>query len=138
MYFTYDDDGMLTCAAASGSCSADDALKQVFNATTGLPQSTKLNLVSTTIGFNDFGELASETATTPSNSTLFSETYDDKASHQRDALGRVLRKTELLNGSQTTSTTCMTPVTASGRCSRAVPRPRLGHTRTGRTAIERA
>jgi len=97
--FAYDPDGLLVCASAS-TCSPPgvDALKLNYQINNTLLSSTTLGNVSTTLTYNAYGELASETATLGSN-FLMAETYDNGSSWARDKLGRVTHKTELLGSS---------------------------------------
>jgi RHS repeat-associated protein len=97
VYYGYDADGLLICAALS-SCdpASTDALALAYdyNGKNGLLKTVNLRTVSTSLTYNGFGELATETATA-GTSALFSETYDTSA-QPRDALGRILFNVEAL------------------------------------------
>ena len=100
--YAYDDDGLITCASA-GSCSpaGAGAMTLTHDATTGMLTAAALGTVSSVLTPNAFGELATESAKVGSTS-VFSEVYDS-TTFPRDALGRILRKTETLQGSTTTT-----------------------------------
>lgn len=84
--YQYDNDGLLTQAGDLGL---------TRNSANGLLTATSLGSTSTSYGYNTFGELINQGATA-SNNGLYS------ASYTRDALGRILTKTETLNGSTDT------------------------------------
>lgn len=79
----------------------DDALTKagnialVYNSTSGLLSSTTLGVVSDLLNFNNHGELSSYSASVNSTA-VYSTTYT------RDQLGRILSKTEGIDGSVTT------------------------------------
>jgi len=84
--FGYDDDGLLTQAGA---------LTLTCDPQHGLITGTALGTVTTARGYNGFGELARDSASfgaTP----LYDVTYT------RDQLGRIIEKTETVEGSTTT------------------------------------
>jgi RHS repeat-associated protein len=79
---------------------ASDALSIARSPSNGLVNSITLGSVTESFGYNDYGELASQTSTfgaTP----LLTLTYDTPA-FGRDALGRLTRKTETIAGVTTT------------------------------------
>ncbi|WP_159436043.1 NHL domain-containing protein [Microbulbifer donghaiensis] len=84
--FGYDDDGLLLQAGA---------LSQTRHAQSGLLTSSELGSTVTEYGYNSFGELLSA-ETEASGTALASFGY------QRDSLGRISSKTEILNGSAVT------------------------------------
>jgi RHS repeat-associated protein len=99
--FGYDSDGLVICASPS-SCDVPvgaDALTLTYDAANGLLNTTNLRSVSDALTYSAFGELATESAITGSTA-LLSETYDAPTA-SRDALGRILHKTETLQGTTT-------------------------------------
>jgi RHS repeat-associated protein len=83
---TYDDDDLLV---GSG------ALTIARNTQNGLPTDTTLGTVTTTMGYNAFGEVTSYAASA-GGSTLFSDALT------RDLLGRITQKTETIGGATDT------------------------------------
>jgi RHS repeat-associated protein len=84
--YTYDNDGGLT---AAGSLTLD------LNVLNGLLIGTTLGGETTSTTYNDFGELAGETA------TYGAATHYD-VNYSRDVLGRIIQKQETLEGVTTT------------------------------------
>jgi len=81
--FSYDDDRLLAGAGALAVTSREP--------TTGLLGTTSVGGVTTTRGYNEFGELTSQT-TTAGGTPVYDVTYT------RDLLGRIETKTESLEG----------------------------------------
>ena len=114
--FAYDGDGLLTGAG-------DLAITR--DAQHGLPIGSLLDSLSATTAYSGFGELTSFSAAS-NGSALFSDAIS------RDALGRVVQKTETMGGVTSTPTPTARPVnsaTASKNARRSKP------TRTTATAI---
>ena len=84
--FTYDADSLLTQAGS---------MTLIHDAENGLLRGTSLGTGTDTYDYNAFGELNTYRATAGVNE-LFSVTY------QRDALGRIIEKTETVQGTPTT------------------------------------
>jgi RHS repeat-associated protein len=99
-YYSYDADGLINCASPS-SCTTigSDVFSLNHDVSSGLLTSNVLRNITDSLTYNTFGELASETALNGS-APLFAESYDS-AGAPRDALGRVTRRTETLQGSST-------------------------------------
>ncbi len=99
--FGYNADKQLTCASPT-SCSAPgaDALRLNYDFTTGLPSGTSVGTTTEPVTYTSLGELETQSGIVGS-ANVFGETYDSDAAH-RDALGRVKRKRELVNGNTTT------------------------------------
>jgi RHS repeat-associated protein len=95
--FGYDRDRLLTCASPT-TCSppGSDALTLTRN-TAGLVSKITLGSTSETVTYNTFGELARQTATFSPSTALVDITYD-AAGVERDALGRIVQKTEVIGG----------------------------------------
>jgi RHS repeat-associated protein len=96
--FGYDADQLLTCASPT-TCNpaGSDALKLTRN-TAGLITNITLGTTTETLSYNTFGELATQAASYTSPSTsLVSITYDAPG-FERDKLGRIVRKTEVIGG----------------------------------------
>jgi RHS repeat-associated protein len=100
-YFGYDLDGLTTCVSPT-SCTTvgADAFTLLHDPSNGRVTSTALRTVAHTLGYNAFGELATESAVSGST-TLYSETYDNNTTRPRDQLGRITLKTETLQGTET-------------------------------------
>jgi RHS repeat-associated protein len=95
--FGYDADQLLTCASPTTCNPAGaDALKLTRNSA-GLVGTIALGNTSETLTYNTFGELARQTATFAPSTPLVDITYD-AAGVERDALGRVVQKTEVTGG----------------------------------------
>ncbi len=88
----YDADSLLT--SAGGLSIARDPQKG------GLPVGTAIGSVSDSLGYNSFGELATYTASF-GGSPIYAAEYDS-TSAPRDALGRITRKVETIDGVSTT------------------------------------
>ncbi len=101
IFYGYDSDGLLTCASAT-TCSpaSADAMTLTWSLSNGFLSGSSLRTVTDSLTYNSFGEPATESASS-GPTALYSETYDDSVAHHRDALGRILRKTETLQGSTT-------------------------------------
>jgi RHS repeat-associated protein len=98
--FGYDLDKLLTCASPTTCNPAGaDALVLARSSQNGLVTNVALRTVTEAITYNGFGELATQVATAGATA-LLSETYAS-AAHPRDALGRIVRKDETVNGAQT-------------------------------------
>ncbi|MBE7486619.1 MAG: RHS domain-containing protein [Polyangiaceae bacterium] len=99
--FGYDNDDILICASPS-TCSpaGTDALKITLNAGNGLVTGSTHGLVTDTLTYNAFGELASTTGKVGA-STVFSEVVDT-AANPRDALGRIVQRVETNGGAAVT------------------------------------
>jgi RHS repeat-associated protein len=97
-YFGYDSDLLLTCASPT-TCSpaGSDALVLGRSAQHGLVTSITRGATNETWTYNGYGELARQTARY-NTTTLYDVTYH-AAGAERDALGRVTRKTEVVDGS---------------------------------------
>jgi RHS repeat-associated protein len=95
--FGYDNDQLLTCASPT-TCSppGSDALQLTRN-TAGLVSNITLGSTSETVTYNTFGELARQTATFAPSTPLVDITYD-AAGVERDKLGRIVQKTEVIGG----------------------------------------
>jgi YD repeat-containing protein len=94
--FGYDADSLLTCASPTTCPSGAGALTITRNSQNALLTGTSLGSVTDAYTYNTFGELATYQAKFGSTS-LYSVTYDS-TSVPRDALGRVVQKTETLQG----------------------------------------
>jgi len=95
--FGYDRDKLTTCAAPT-TCSPPgaDSLRITRDPSVGLPSSMTLGQVSETLVFDNFQALLTKNASSSAGS-LYSANYSPSGS-ARDVLGRVLKKTEVLNG----------------------------------------
>jgi RHS repeat-associated protein len=95
--FGYDADRLLTCASPT-TCNppGSDALTITHNPA-GLVGTIALGNTSETLTYNAFGELARQTATFSPSTPLVDITYD-AAGVQRDNLGRIVQKTEVIGG----------------------------------------
>jgi RHS repeat-associated protein len=95
--FGYDADNLATCASLTNCAPpASDALNIARSPSNGRINTITLGSVSESYGYNDYGELASQTSTF-SATPLIALTYDS-ATFPRDALGRIKRKTETVAG----------------------------------------
>jgi RHS repeat-associated protein len=96
--FGYDNDQLLTCASPT-TCNpaGSDALRLIRSPQNGLVTGITLGLTSETFTYNSVGELATQVATF--NSTpLVNITYHGGGAASRDALGRIVQKTEVIGG----------------------------------------
>jgi RHS repeat-associated protein len=95
--FGYDNDLLLTCASPT-TCSPPgaDALTLTRHPQHGMVTNISLGQTSETWSYNAYGELARQTATF-NGSPLVDIIYDE-AGFERDALGRIVRKTETILG----------------------------------------
>ncbi|MBN2195321.1 MAG: hypothetical protein JW751_21060, partial [Polyangiaceae bacterium] len=100
--FSYANDGLVRCASLS-TCSGSeaDALHLVYSALTPRLASTRLGLVTDELTYNPYGELATYTARFDT-ADLYRVVYDS-ATTPRDGLGRVVEKTETLQGAERSS-----------------------------------
>ncbi|HEY5957889.1 MAG TPA: RHS repeat-associated core domain-containing protein [Polyangiaceae bacterium] len=94
--FGYDADSLLTCASPTTCPSGAGALTISRNSQNTLLTGTSSGSVTDTYGYNTYGELATYTAKYGTNA-LYALTYDASTA-PRDALGRVVQKTETLQG----------------------------------------
>ena len=96
--FGYDADQLLTCASPT-TCTPPgaDALQLTRNGA-GLVSNIALGSTSETVTYNTFGELARQTAAFAPSAPLVDITYDAPGV-ERDALGRIVQKTEVVGGS---------------------------------------
>jgi RHS repeat-associated protein len=96
--FGYDNDQLLTCASPT-TCNppGSDALSLVRSPQHGLITGITLGSTSETWTYNTFGELARQTATFAPSTPLVDITYDAPG-FERDKLGRIVRKTEVIGG----------------------------------------
>ncbi len=94
--FGYDADSLLTCASPTTCPSGAGALTITRSPTNALLTSTSLGNVTDAYTYNTYGELATYQAKY-GTSSLYSVTYDATGA-TRDALGRVVQKTETLQG----------------------------------------
>ena len=99
--FGFDNDDLLSCASPS-TCSpaGTDALKITLNAGNGLVTGATHGLVTDTLTYNAFGELASTTGRVGATK-VFSEVVDT-AADPRDALGRIVQRVETNGGASIT------------------------------------
>jgi RHS repeat-associated protein len=95
--FGYDNDLLLTCASPT-TCSppSADALTLTRHSQHGMVTGISLGQTSETWIYNAYGELARQT-TTFDGAPLVDLIYDE-AGFERDALGRIVRKTETILG----------------------------------------
>jgi RHS repeat-associated protein len=104
--FGHDHDGLVTCASVSDCAIPGADALTIFYSTARLPESIKIGGVAESLTYNANGELATQVAKYGSV-PLMSITYDDFSStniRPRDALGRVVRKSESFAGSTLSST----------------------------------
>jgi RHS repeat-associated protein len=96
--FGYDNDQLLTCASPT-TCNppGSDALRLIRSPQHGLITGITLGSTSETWTYNTFGELARQTATYAPSTPLVDITYDAPG-FERDKLGRIVRKTEVIGG----------------------------------------
>ncbi|MCC6903347.1 MAG: RHS domain-containing protein, partial [Polyangiaceae bacterium] len=99
--FGYDNDDILICASPS-TCSpaGTDALKIMLNAGNGLVTGSTHGVVTDTLTYNAFGELASYTGKVGATG-VFSEVVDT-ATNPRDALGRIVQRVATNGGAAIT------------------------------------
>ncbi|HEX2873612.1 MAG TPA: RHS repeat-associated core domain-containing protein [Polyangiaceae bacterium] len=98
--FGFDADTLLTCASPTNCTTPGaDAFTLAYggSGTHGLPTGSTLGNVTEALTYNTVGELATQTGEVGAT-TVFAETYDS-GTVPRDALGRIKRKVELVNGS---------------------------------------
>jgi RHS repeat-associated protein len=96
--FGYDRDQLLTCASPT-TCSppGSDALRLIRSPQNGLVTGITLGSTSETLTYNSVGELATQVATFGST-PLVNITYHGGGAASRDALGRIVQKTEVIGG----------------------------------------
>jgi RHS repeat-associated protein len=96
--FGYDRDQLLTCASPT-TCSppGSDALRLIRSSQHGLITGIALGSTSETLTYNSVGELATQVATFGST-PLVNITYHGAGAASRDALGRIVQKTEVIGG----------------------------------------
>lgn len=95
--FGYDRDGLLICASPTSCASPGaDALELIRSPDHGLITEIALGSITENWNYNDYGELASQTAIAGGNA-IVSFVYDAPDS-ERDRLGRIVRKTETIGG----------------------------------------
>ncbi len=94
--FGYDADSLLTCASPTTCPSGAGALTITRNSQNALLTGTTLGSVTDAYTYNTYGELATYNAKYGATS-LYSVTYDATGA-TRDALGRIVQKTETLQG----------------------------------------
>jgi RHS repeat-associated protein len=94
--FGYDADSLLTCASPTTCPSGTGALTINRNSQNALLVGTSLGTVTDAYTYNTYGELATYSAQFGST-PLYSVTYDSTTA-PRDGLGRVVQKTETLQG----------------------------------------
>jgi hypothetical protein len=96
--FGYDRDQLLTCASPT-TCSppGSDALRLIRSSQHGLITGITLGSTSETLTYNSVGELATQVATFGST-PLVNITYHGAGAASRDALGRIVQKTEVIGG----------------------------------------
>ncbi len=94
--FGYDHDQLLTCVSPT-TCSpaGTDALKLARDSA-GIVRSIVLGNTTESLSYNPFGELATQ-GLSFQTAPLVAFTYDEPGS-ERDALGRVVQKTEVIGG----------------------------------------
>jgi RHS repeat-associated protein len=99
--FGYDNDDILICASPS-TCSpaGSDALRITADAANGLVTGSTHGVVTDTLTYNAFGELASYTGRAGAT-TVFSEVVST-TSNPRDALGRIVQRVEANGGTGVT------------------------------------
>ncbi|HKY36890.1 MAG TPA: RHS repeat-associated core domain-containing protein [Polyangiaceae bacterium] len=99
--FGFDNDQLLTCASPTQCTSpGSDALRLTYNSSNGLPGVSTLGTITETPTYNTIGELATQVGKV-GTTTVFSEDYNPTAM-PRDALGRIRRKIETVNGTTNT------------------------------------
>jgi len=95
--FGYDDDSLLTCVSPTTCPGGAGALLITRDGHNSLLTGTYLGNITDAYTYNTYGELANYQATYNYTATLYSVTYDATGA-TRDALGRVVQKTETLQG----------------------------------------
>jgi RHS repeat-associated protein len=97
--FGYDNDQLLTCASPvdCAGTSSTNALRLTRSLQHGMVTGLALGSTSETWTYNGFGELARQKATFAPSTPLVDITCD-AAGAARDALGRIVRKTEVIGG----------------------------------------
>jgi RHS repeat-associated protein len=97
--FGYDRDQLLTCASPT-TCNppGSDALRLIRSPQNGLVTGITLGSTSETFTYNSVGELATQVATFGSSTPLVNITYHGGGAASRDALGRIVQKTEVIGG----------------------------------------
>jgi RHS repeat-associated protein len=97
--FGYDLDQLLTCASPT-TCSPPgaDALRLIRSPQHGLITSITLGSTSESLTYNTVGELATQAATYLPSTPLLNITYHGAGAASRDALGRIVQKTEVIGG----------------------------------------
>ncbi len=103
--FGFDSDTLLTCASPTNCATPGaDAFTLTYDGNHGLPTgsalSSALGSITEALTHTTVGELATQTAKV-GTTTVFSETYDS-GTVPRDALGRIKRKVEVVNGASNT------------------------------------
>ena len=96
--FGYDTDQLLTCASPT-TCNppGSDALRITRSTQNSLINSITLGNTTETYTYNTVGELATQVSTF-SSSPLLNLTYHGAGAAARDALGRIVQKTEVISG----------------------------------------
>jgi len=96
--FGYDNDQLLTCASPT-TCNpaGSDALRLIRSPQNGLVTGITLGSTSETFTYNSVGELATQAATF-NGTPLVNITYHGGGAASRDALGRIVQKTEVIGG----------------------------------------
>ncbi len=96
--FGYDADQLLTCASpvSCSGTSAANALRLTRSAQNGLITGIALGNTTESLSYNTFGELARQTA--QFSATPIADITYDAAGVERDKLGRIVQKTEVING----------------------------------------
>jgi len=97
--YSYDADG-ITTSISSGQGASAVTYSLTPNAATGRIETKTIGLIRETLAYNAHGELARQTVVnTQTNAVLFEVVYDDGgANGARDALGRITKKTETVDG----------------------------------------
>jgi RHS repeat-associated protein len=97
--FGYDNDQLLTCASPvdCAGTSATNALRLTRSPQHGMVTGLALGSTTEMWTYNQFGELARQTATFAPSTPLIDITYDAPG-FERDKLGRIVRKTEVIGG----------------------------------------
>ena len=96
--FGYDNDQLLTCASpvSCSGTSAANALRLTRSAQNGLITGIALGNTTETLSYNTFGELARQTSAY--SATPIADITYDAAGVERDKLGRIVQKTEVVLG----------------------------------------
>ena len=98
--FTYDNDGLQTCASPTTCPSGSGARRVTYDPLLPRPISSVSGAVTDTTTYNAYGELASYAASA-SGTLVYREILDTTAA-PRDALGRITQRTETSGGVTTT------------------------------------